>query len=63
MEEEPEPIIQDTRATSLRESRQKLTEAIGSKKTLYKLSKERGRRAYLRTLKRAVKRKMKKNAN
>ena len=63
MEAEPEPIIQVTRATSLRESRQELTEAIGPRKTLYKLKKERGRRAYLRALKKAVKRKMKKNAN
>lgn len=52
-----------TRATSLRESRQKLTEAIGPRKTLYKLTKERGKRAYLRYVKKAVKRKMKKNAN
>ena len=63
MEEEPEPIIQVTRATSLRESRAKLTEAIGSKNTLYKLNKEKGKRAYLRAVKKAVKRKMKKNAN
>lgn len=63
MEEEPEPIMMVTRATSLRESRQKLTEAIGPRKTLYKLTKERGKRAYLRYVKKAVKRKMKKNAN
>ena len=63
LEEEPELIIQVTRATSLRESRAKLTEAIGSKNTLYKLNKEKGKRAYLRALKKAVKRKMKKNAN
>ncbi len=59
MQDDIEAHIQVTRQTSLRHARSELTEAIGSKKTLYKLSKERGRRAYLRALKRAVKRKMK----